>query len=51
MLIGGNFSESIVAPSSKFDVFIRDSVAIALVMPVEGKPLTSIPPSKSIGTI
>ena len=50
-LIGGNLSESIFACNSKLDVLIKDSVAIALVIPDDGNPLTNVPPSKSIGTI
>ena len=45
ILIGGNLSESILACNSKLDVLIKDSVAIALVIPDDGNPLTSVPPS------
>ena len=51
ILIGGNRSESIIAPNSNCVVLIRDSVATALVSPVDGNPLITIPPSMFIGTI
>ena len=41
-LIGGNLSESIFACNSKLDVLIKDSVAIALVIPDDGNPLTNV---------
>jgi len=39
MDIGGKLSESIFAASSNCDVLIINSVAIALVSPVDGNPL------------
>jgi len=51
MLIGGNQSESIIPPNSKLLVLIIDSVAIALVIPEDGNPLMTTPPSILIGLI
>ena len=51
MLIGGNFSESIIPPNSKLLVLIIDSVAIALVIPEDGNPLIKMPFSTLIGLI
>ena len=45
MDIGGKLSESIFAASSNCYVLIINSVAIALVSPVDGNPLIINPPS------
>ena len=45
IVMGGNLSESTIAPNSKLLVLIMDSVAIALVIPDDGNPLIIIPSS------
>jgi hypothetical protein len=51
MLTGGKLSESMNPARSNCEVFIKDSVAIALVKPVDGNPSTRYPSSMVIGLV